>query len=110
MENVEAGCIRVEVIVHTGLGQTRSVQLSLPCGSLLQAALQLSGACSSNAESTADALNADDMKCGVWGQLCRPDHALRDLDRVEVYRPLLVDPMEARRQRQRAQRRKSGRP
>jgi uncharacterized protein len=40
---------------------------------------------------------------GVWGRRCAPQQVLREGDRVEVYRPLLVDPKVARRERFRAQ-------
>jgi uncharacterized protein len=40
-----------------------------------------------------------DLSVGVWGRVCALDRALRDRDRVEVYRPLTVDPKEARRLR-----------
>ena len=36
---------------------------------------------------------------GVWGRQVALHHQLRDHDRVEVYRPLLVDPKLARRER-----------
>jgi putative ubiquitin-RnfH superfamily antitoxin RatB of RatAB toxin-antitoxin module len=36
---------------------------------------------------------------GVWGRKANPVQALRDGDRVEVYRPLRVDPKAARRER-----------
>lgn len=36
---------------------------------------------------------------GVWGQRAAPERLLRDQDRVEIYRPLLVDPKVARRTR-----------
>lgn len=36
---------------------------------------------------------------GVWGRPCAPEAALRPGDRVELYRPLAMDPMEARRRR-----------
>ena len=45
-----------------------------------------------------------DVRVGVWGRLRATTDALRDRDRVELYRPLTVDPKEARRQRYRAQR------
>lgn len=38
-----------------------------------------------------------------WGCRCRPDDALRDGDRIEVCRPLRVDPKKARRERFEAQ-------
>jgi len=36
---------------------------------------------------------------GVWGRKVPPSHVLRDQDRLEVYRPLTVDPKVARRER-----------
>ena len=38
-------------------------------------------------------------KVGVFGKLSRLDAPLRHLDRVEIYRPLIADPKEVRRQR-----------
>lgn len=36
---------------------------------------------------------------GIFGRLSRNDTPLRDRDRVEIYRPLIADPKEVRRQR-----------
>ncbi len=36
---------------------------------------------------------------GIWGRRCSLDQRLADGDRVEIYRPLLIDPMEGRRAR-----------
>ena len=38
-------------------------------------------------------------KLGVFGKIKSPDAKLHQGDRIEVYRPLKVDPMEARRRR-----------
>ena len=38
-------------------------------------------------------------KIGVFGKLCKLDAPLRHLDRVEIYRPLIADPKEVRKQR-----------
>ncbi|MHB1676983.1 MAG: RnfH family protein [Sulfuriferula sp.] len=38
-------------------------------------------------------------KIGIFGKLVKPDTVLRDKDRVEIYRKLLADPKEIRRQR-----------
>ena len=38
-------------------------------------------------------------KFGVWNKLAKPDQVLRDGDRIEIYRPLKVDP-KARRRKQ----------
>ena len=40
---------------------------------------------------------------GVWGRKARLNQTLRERDRVEIYRPLKVDPKTARRERFRAQ-------
>jgi putative ubiquitin-RnfH superfamily antitoxin RatB of RatAB toxin-antitoxin module len=38
-------------------------------------------------------------KIGVFGKIVRLDHVLEPGDRVEIYRPLIADPKEARRRR-----------
>jgi uncharacterized protein len=38
-------------------------------------------------------------KIGIFGKLTKLDTALRNLDRVEIYRPLIADPKEVRKQR-----------
>lgn len=43
-----------------------------------------------------------DMPVGIWGRRVSPDTKVRAGDRVELYRPLEVDPREARRERARA--------
>ena len=37
--------------------------------------------------------------CGIWGRVVPPEHILQVGDRLELYRPLTVDPKVARRQR-----------
>ena len=41
----------------------------------------------------------ESLKLGVFGKAVKDDTVLRALDRVEIYRPLLIDPKEARRLR-----------
>lgn len=38
-------------------------------------------------------------RLGIFGKLTTHDTVLRDRDRVEIYRPLIADPKEVRRQR-----------
>lgn len=38
-------------------------------------------------------------KIGIFGKLTKPETTLRDKDRVEIYRKLIADPKEVRRQR-----------
>jgi len=40
---------------------------------------------------------------GIWGAPASPDTELSDRDRVEIYRELIADPKQARRQRARQQ-------
>ncbi|HJW06273.1 MAG TPA: RnfH family protein [Rhodanobacter sp.] len=43
----------------------------------------------------------DPARLGVFARKAMPDRQLRKGDRIEIYRPLLLDPMEARRRRAR---------
>ena len=36
---------------------------------------------------------------GVWGTIVNADYKLKENDRIEIYRPLLIDPKEERRKR-----------
>lgn len=44
-----------------------------------------------------------DLVAGIWGKPVSRDTVVNDGDRVELYRPLEIDPREARRQRARAE-------
>ncbi len=46
-------------------------------------------------------LDLDSVPLGVWGQPVDDAHVLSDGDRLELYRPLLMDPREMRRRRAR---------
>ena len=39
------------------------------------------------------------QKVGIFGKLKKPDQRLRAGDRIEIYRPLIADPKEVRKQR-----------
>lgn len=43
----------------------------------------------------------DPERLGIFSRRVSPDQVLRAGDRIEIYRPLLLDPMEARRRRAR---------
>lgn len=72
------------------------VHLQLASGSTVADALRASGLLERHG-----LLLTDGLVCGVWAKIHTLDHRLRDGDRVEIYRPLRVDPKEARRQRYR---------
>jgi putative ubiquitin-RnfH superfamily antitoxin RatB of RatAB toxin-antitoxin module len=42
-------------------------------------------------------IEIEQLQTGVWGRLAERNHVLVDGDRVELYRPLEMDPREARR-------------
>lgn len=93
MGHAETRALQVEVVYCPQTGHTDLVSLQLPQGSTLRDAVRASGLCQRHA------LQEDALRVGVWGRLQTPDKALRERDRVELYRPLQVDPKEARRQR-----------
>jgi uncharacterized protein len=68
--------------------------LEIPKGSTVLEALQLG----EFSEFVIDAV-ATDHTVGIWGKKTSPSHVLHDLDRIEIYRPLKVDPKVARRER-----------
>ncbi|RLA45074.1 MAG: RnfH family protein [Gammaproteobacteria bacterium] len=44
-------------------------------------------------------IDLDNAKLGIFGKVVAPGQALRDGDRVEIYRPLIADPKEVRKAR-----------
>mgnify|MGYP001739796068 FL=1 len=44
-------------------------------------------------------LDLQQAPLGIFGKAVKDEMVLRDWDRIEVYRPLLIDPKEARRKR-----------
>lgn len=72
------------------------VALELAAGATVMDAVEASGLPGRFPE-----IEIDPKRLGVFGRLRPPDHVLRDGDRVEIYRPLKVDPKEVRRQRAR---------
>ncbi len=88
--------IRVEVVIATGPKRLARRELALPVGATAADALRASGLAEGL---TGDAPGA--LQLGRWGQVCAPETVLKDRDRVELTRPLQVDPKEARRLRHR---------
>ncbi len=85
--------LRVEVV--WALPQRQDlVRLELPAGSRAGQAIEASGILRRHPE-----IDAQRLDIGIWGRPCEPDRLLQDGDRVEIYRPLLIDPKTARRKR-----------
>ena len=89
---------RVTVAWSPAPRQVLEWQLALPEGATARDAVLASGW-----PQAAGAGEPAASELGVWGRRCAPEQVLREGDRVEVYRPLLVDPKVARRERFRKQ-------
>ena len=70
------------------------VTLTLPEGTTVEQAIHASDLLNRFPE-----IDRTDIKAGIFGSVCKLDQPLKQGDRVEIYRPLLHDPKEARRQR-----------
>ena len=95
--------LQVAVAYSPRAGEVDEQQLTLPAGATLIEAIRASGLLARHPE-----LDLAALKVGIWGRVRPLDTLLRTHDRVEVYRPLVVDPKEARRARQRKQRARTG--
>lgn len=81
----------IEVVFATAERQ-ELIQLSVPRGTTAGAAIDLSGM-----RDRFPGLIDPPAGIGVWGHVTGPDRVLKDGDRVEIYRDLLLNPREARR-------------
>ncbi len=70
------------------------LRMQVPVGCTVTAAIQMSGILNKY-----PAIDLAVNKLGIFGKLVKPDTILREQDRIEIYRPLLADPKETRRQR-----------
>jgi putative ubiquitin-RnfH superfamily antitoxin RatB of RatAB toxin-antitoxin module len=101
-ERQPPGVLTIEVVVGLAPRQIVRIPLTLPAGSTVKQALE-----AANVWGLADSLHPEAIESGawtvsVWGRRERLGHVLRDQDRIELVRPLIVDPKEARRVRYRA--------
>lgn len=86
--------IHVEVVYALPDRQS-IVKLTVPKGTTALAAAQQSGL----DEQFDDLSIGEDSRLGIFGQLTALTQVLSDGDRVEIYRPLLADPKEVRKER-----------
>lgn len=68
--------------------------LEVVAGTRLEEAIAQSGVLQEMPE-----IDLTHCKVGIYGKIKSPDTILRKHDRVEIYRPLIADPKEARRRR-----------
>lgn len=85
--------MKVELLWSPAPREVLSLELDLPEGSRIADAVAASGWVA----------RFPDLSplpgVGIWGRKATPEQLLQDGDRVEIYRPLRVDPKVARRER-----------
>ena len=85
--------IQIEVVYALADEQV-VIPIECPYGATLGEAIERSGI-----EQRCPSIDLDNMDVGVFGLKQPLDYVLSDQDRVEIYRPLLLTPVEARRLR-----------
>lgn len=88
-----AEVISVEVAYAT-LEEQRIISLEVVPGTTLRQAIEQSGILEHFSE-----IDLGNAKVGIFGKLKKLDETLRAGDRVEIYRPLIADPKQVRKQR-----------
>jgi hypothetical protein len=88
-----AETIHIEV-VYALADRQDIIPLALPEGTTLKQAVEASGLSAKYPD-----IDLAKGKFGIYSKLAKSDTVLRDRDRVEIYRPLIADPKEVRKQR-----------
>ncbi len=85
--------IKVELVYALPTEQTL-LKFEVPKGTTLAEGIKLSGILDKYPE-----IDLEKGKFGLFGKLSKTDAVLREMDRIEIYRPLIADPKEVRRKR-----------
>ena len=85
--------IKIEVVYGTSQKQ-ELLALSVDEGTTIEAAIKSSGIMDIFQE-----IDLTKNKVGVWNRTAKLTDTLEDLDRIEIYRPLIADPKEVRKRR-----------
>lgn len=96
--------IAVTVVYSPAPRQVVEQRLTLPSGSTLAQALQALRALKGlpalqGLQAVLNEVDLAQQPVGIWGRKAALNQALRNQDRIEIYRPLKVDPKVARRER-----------
>lgn len=89
---MSADSIRVRVVYALAEEQVQ-MELRVPASATVGEAAEKSGLLD-----RFEPRRASELQCAVFGRLVALNEPLRDGDRVEILRPLLVDPKQSRRQ------------
>ena len=82
-------------VAYAGASEQCLVTVELPAGSRIRHAVEASGILK-----RFPAIRLSGLKVGIHGRLATLEALLQSGDRVEIYRPLLLDPKEIRRERE----------
>lgn len=104
---MSAGLLSVE-LAYARPERQWSLRLDVPAGSTLLEVVQRSGLLRDCPElcGTDGGLDLQHHRLGVFGRLREAGSEVQGGDRVEIYRPLLADPKEVRRERAARERRR----
>ncbi len=86
--------MKVTIAYSPAPRQVREWTLDVPPGCNARQAIVKCGMLAEFAD-----LALGDLNAGIWGKRFSLSHKLQDNDRIEIYRPLRVDPKVARRER-----------
>lgn len=90
----EAATIRVAIAWSPAEGEAFEVAIELVRGASVLDAIRASGVLERGGE-----VDISTQSVGIWGRVATLDSLLDEGDRVEIYRPLRINPKEARRRR-----------
>ena len=94
----EASCPRFEVEIVYALADEQFVQtLRVAAGTTIAEAIE-----QSELHARYPAIARARADAGIFGRRVDASTVLREFDRIEIYRPLIVDPMDIRRTRSKA--------
>lgn len=79
-------------IAYASPEKQKTIVLDVPRGTTAIEAIKLAKILTDFPE-----LAINNLQIGIYNQKVSPDTALQENDRVEIYRPLLIDPKEKRR-------------
>ncbi|MBU2872362.1 RnfH family protein [Colwellia sp. E2M01] len=91
--SVDDNKITVEIVYGTPQKQT-ILALSITAGTTVEQTIIESGIITLFPE-----INLDVNKVGIWNRTVKLTDIVEDLDRIEVYRPLIADPKDVRKRR-----------
>ncbi len=81
-------------IAYASASEQIVLLVKIPVNSTIEHAINMSGILQKCPE-----IDFSKFAVGIYGKVVRKTQILKDQDRVEIYRPLIIDPMHARRKR-----------